>query len=78
MTSSPNPNTKTGRTAIARRARQHGYFHDRTNFTIAVTCPLCQQKPSGAEPRYGQSVIKALDALMDTHLLHDCPKGPQQ
>ncbi|MGI5281739.1 hypothetical protein ACQEVF_59360 [Nonomuraea polychroma] len=73
-----NPATKTGRAQIARKAREHGYFHDRDNFTIAVTCPLCREKVSGAEPRYGESVTKALDALMDAHLLHDCEHGPQQ
>ncbi|MFG1709147.1 hypothetical protein ACFLIM_38745 [Nonomuraea sp. M3C6] len=74
----PNPNTKTGRAQIARQARQHGYFHDWKNFTIAVTCPLCREQASGHQPGYGESVINALDALMDDHLLYDCPKGPQQ
>ncbi|TDD30186.1 hypothetical protein E1286_46085 [Nonomuraea terrae] len=74
----PSPNTKTGRAAIARQARRHGYFHDRDNFTIAVACPLGRERASGAQPGHGQSVIQALDALMDDHLLHDCSKGPQQ
>ncbi|MEV0617654.1 hypothetical protein AB0I81_30335 [Nonomuraea sp. NPDC050404] len=74
----PNPATKTGRARIARQARRHGYFHDRENFTISVNCPLCRERVSGGQPGYGESVVKALDALMDTHLMHDCPKGPQQ
>lgn len=74
----PNPSTKTGRAQIARQARRNGYFHNRENHTISIPCPLCQEKPSGPEPRYGESVIKTLDALMDNHLFRYCPKGPQQ
>ncbi|MEV4748974.1 hypothetical protein AB0K21_21570 [Streptosporangium sp. NPDC049248] len=75
---SPNPNTKTGRAQLARHARRFGHFHDRAKATIAITCPLCKDRPSGPEPRYGESVNQALDALLDTHLLYDCPKGPQK
>ncbi|MEV0149764.1 MULTISPECIES: hypothetical protein [unclassified Nonomuraea] len=78
MTRNPNPATKTGRAQLARQARRHGYFHDRENFTIGVTCPLCEERVRGDQPGYGESVTKALDALMDTHLLRDCLKGPQQ
>ncbi|GAA1768647.1 hypothetical protein [Nonomuraea bangladeshensis] len=74
----PDPATKTGRAQIARQARRHGYSHNREEFEIGVTCPLCQEKVRGPENRYGQTVIQALDELMNDHLLRYCPKGPQQ
>lgn len=78
MTRPPDPATKTGRARIARMARRHGYFHNHEEFTVAVKCPLCSERVSGHQPAPGESVTKALDALMATHLQYDCPKGPQQ
>ncbi|PRX66188.1 hypothetical protein B0I32_106324 [Nonomuraea fuscirosea] len=72
MSSSPNPATKTGRAAIARKARSHGYFHDTNNHTIGVNCPMCRERVEGSEPGHGEIVTSTLDALMDTHLLYDC------
>lgn len=73
-----NATTKTGRKEIARQARRHGYFHDLDRFQIGVNCPLCRTRVNTSQPRYGESVTKALDAAMDDHLLHDCEHGPQQ
>lgn len=73
----PEARTKTGRARIAKRARQHGYFHDRDKFQIAVKCPLCREKVETAQPPYGESIIRALDAAMEDHLRRDCEHGPQ-
>ncbi|MEU8195329.1 hypothetical protein AB0C10_16260 [Microbispora amethystogenes] len=74
----PETRTKTSRARVARRARQHGYFHDRDSSQIAVNCPLCREKVETAQPRGGESIIRALDAAMEDHLRRDCEHGPQQ
>ncbi|MDP9843348.1 hypothetical protein [Streptosporangium lutulentum] len=76
-----NPNTKTGRAQLARRARRNGHFDHPARpgqpRRLEVLCPLCLQMASTAWES-GKTTIALLDAAMDNHLLHDCTKGPQQ
>ncbi len=74
----PETRTKTGRARIAKRARQHGYFHDRENFKVGVRCPLCTERIWTRQPSPSQTAIQVLDAAMELHLRSDCQHGPQQ
>ncbi|MFG1965740.1 hypothetical protein [Nonomuraea sp. NPDC049028] len=76
-----NPETKTGRRQLARKARQFGYFDIPAGpgqwRKYEVNCPLCNERVSAAWES-GTTRIALLDGAMDAHLLRDCEHGPQQ
>lgn len=77
--------TKTQARALARRAREYGYFRGEPGNATApaawVNCPECRDKVTGwsSYPHRTSDLMRGLDAAMVDHLtMGDCSAHPDR